>query len=112
MSSFRTTHPSSAFLKLMEELANVDMAATPQTAVGQMRKTTVRRKMSVRGDVSFTDESEGGGGVTGEDEEGAEEGEELNAEHFQDKRKSKQEARRLKKEMRKKEASALTRHII
>ena len=97
VSSFRTTHPSPAFLQLMEELSTVDTLDTPLTAVGQTRKASARRKKSLHGVVSFTETGEGEGGVTDE------EGEEQEAELFKDKRKSKQEARRLKKEMRKKE---------
>ena len=55
------------------------------------------RKKSVHGGVVFMEGGEGERGISGEEDE--EEGEGL----IQDKRKSKQEARRLKKEMRKKE---------
>ena len=94
MSSFRSTRPSAAFLQLIEELTTADTTATPWTTVGQKRKASERKK-SVRGAALFTDRDREGG-VSGE-----EEGEE--AELFQDKKRDKQEARRLKKEMRKKE---------
>ena len=97
VSSFRTTHPSATFLKLIEELNTADTVATPLTAtVNQKRRISVRKK-SVHGGVVFMEGGEEEGGVSGEEDE--EEGEGL----IQDKRKSKQEARRLKKEMRKKE---------
>ena len=102
VSSFRTTHPSETFLKLIKELNTADTAATPWTAVDtKKRKISVRRK-SVQGGLGFTDGGEGG--ISEEDEEGEEEGAGL----IQDKRKSKQEARRLKKERRKKEVRGIT----
>ena len=97
VSSFRTTHPSPAFLKMIEELSSADSVATPSTAATVKKRRVSVRKVSVHGGGEFTDE-EGGGSASGEDEE---EGEGL----IQDKRKSKQEARRLKKERRKKEVS-------
>lgn len=103
VSSFRTTHPSATFLKLIEELNTADTAATPWTATdAKKRKISVRRK-SVQGGLGFSD-GEGEGGVSEEDKDGEEEGAGL----FQDKRKSKQEARRLKKERRKKEVRGIT----
>lgn len=99
MSSFRTTHPSPAFLKMIEELSSADSVATPSTATDVKKRRVSVRKKSVHGGVEFTD-GEGEGSASGEDEE---EEEEEGAGLIQDKRKSKQEARRLKKERRKKE---------
>ena len=100
VSSFRTTHPSAAFHQLVDELSSADSTTAPSTAVGQKRKSVSLRKKStaIRGVVG----GDGEWGVTGEEEE---EGEGEEAELFQDKQKSKQEARRLKKEMRKREVS-------
>ena len=97
MSSFRTTHPSPAFLKMIEELSSADSVATPSTAAAVKKRRVSVRKTSVHGGVEFTDGEEEGS-TSGKDEE-EEGGEGL----IQDKRKSKQEARRLKKERRKKE---------
>ena len=98
VSSFRTTHPSPAFLKMIEELSSADSVATPSTAAAVKKRRVSVRKVSVHGGVEFTDE-EGEGSASGEEEEEGGEG------LIQDKRKSKQEARRLKKERRKKEVS-------
>ena len=104
VSSFRTTHPSATFLKLIEELNSADTAATPLTATDVKKRKMSVRKKSIQGGLGFTDR-EGEGGMSGEDEE---EGDEEGAGLITDKRKSKQEARRLKKERRKKEVRGIT----
>jgi hypothetical protein len=86
---------------MIEELSSADSAATPSTAEDVQKRRVSVRKKSVHGGVEFTD-GEGEGSVS--DEEGEEEGAGLS----QDKRKNKQEARRLKKERRKKEVSGIT----
>ena len=93
VSSFRTTRPSATFLKLIDELNSSDSASTPSTASDVKKRKISVRKKSIHGGVEFTG---GEGEGLGEDEE---EGVGL----IQDKRKSKQEARRLKKEQRRKE---------
>lgn len=101
MSSFRTTNPSPTFLKLIEELNTADTVATPLTPIDAKKRRVSVRKKSIHGGVEFIDVE---GDVSGEDEEGEEEGAGL----VQDKRKSKQEERRLKKERRKKEVRGQT----
>lgn len=101
VSSFRTARPSPAFLQLIEEFSTVDSTATPSTAVGQKRKISVRKK-SIRDALGFAG-ADGEGGVARVTVEDDGEGEEEEEELFDDKPKSKQEVRRLKKEMRKKE---------
>ena len=103
VSSFRTTHHSATFLKLIEELDSADTAATPSTASDVRKRKMSVRKKSIQGGLGFMD-GEGEGGMYGEDEEEGEEEDGL----IKDKRKSKQEARRLKKERRKKEVRGIT----
>ena len=103
MDSFRTTHPSDSFLKQMEELNTADAAVTPGSAPVAQKKTSVGRKSVHGGGSEFRDGEGEGGEFDDEETEGAG--------LIKDKRKRKQEERRLKKERRKKEVRDITQHF-